>query len=235
MKKSLLLKEKEYAELNGDIDKAFALGKEIDRLDDEAKRRDKIRTQNIAAIAFINERNRMRNIIEAGRAIAEEAKESQNNKDDPFTRRKCTPTMIHVFKNKQPAPETLNLSAAEEQKSAEKPAPEEPKEVVDKTKNSMPKSNSTKTTTSKSTEQTEDVNDMFNVHNFDIKIDFENLNFSMSNSNPSSMSTPASNGLLSGFSNGNSNGFPSTRPLLNSSSNRRSLNLDEYKKKKGLI
>lgn len=242
MKKSQLLKEKEFAELNGDNEKAIELGREIDRLEDEAKKRDKIRTQNIAAISFINERNRMRNIKEAERAIAEAAKEAQNNKDDPFTRRKCTPTMIHVFnKNKQQTSnDNSNLfNTTDSIQTESDPVIVESKDVLD-SKNAAPKvNNSTSRSTNKqSIESSEDANDMFSVHNFDIKIDFESLNFNMSNSNPSTMSSQASfsNGFLSGLSNGNSNGFPNSRSNMNNSStNRRSLNLDEYKRKKGLI
>ncbi len=83
---------------------------EIDELESEAKRIDKKRTQNIAAISYINERNRMRNIKEAEKALSEASvnSKSPNNSQDPFTRRKCTPTMIHMFNKNKLTPTLAN-------------------------------------------------------------------------------------------------------------------------------
>lgn len=234
VKKTQLMKEKEYAELNGEHEKAIELSREMDRLEDEAKKLDKLRTQNIAAISFINERNRMRNIKEAERAIAESAKDAQI-KDDPFTRRKCAPTMISNFNKKG---EQLPLALSENfLKGSLEPTALDVIDSVNPKGNSAAVSNGTKSSAGgRSAPESAgvDSDDLFSAHNFDIKIDFD-LPF---NSNTSSNANSFSGGFLSDFSNGNTaNGFTDIRPnsLVNSGANRRSLNLDEYKKKKGLI
>lgn len=251
VKKTQLMKEKEFAEMNGDHDKAIEIGREIDRLEEESKKLDKKRTQSIASISFINERNRMRNIKEAERAIAESAKEAQNQKDDPFTRRKCAPTMIHVFnKNKSNQSHPIEANEQSKELDSQKSSKDlsESNENIDmidsaiNTNKNIPSCGLSLNNQSKSTNNTsqnnEDNTDMFSVHDFDIKIDFENLDFGLNNNNnSSSISSQNSSLLFSGLSNNKPNGFSVARsnPLPNSGTNRRSLNLDEYKKKKGLI
>lgn len=232
MKKSELMKNKEYAEANGDHDRAIELAREIDRLEDEAKKRDKIRTQNIAAISFINERNRMRNIKEAERAIAEAAKEAQKNKDDPFTRRKCAPTMISNFNKKVDSQPSNNEMVMP-------PPPSETSMDIDDSPNTVTNGNDTNTNGKvkpipEPMISSQDSDDLFSAHNFDIKIEFDIPSVSSSSANSSSLT----GGFLSNLNNGKStNGFGDARPtpIANVGANRRSLNLDEYKKKKGLI
>lgn len=258
MKKAQIMKEKEFAEMNGDHEKAIYLGKEIDRLEEESKKLEKVRTQNIASISFINERNRMRNIKEAERAIAEAAKEAQNNRDDPFTRRKCTPQMVHAV-NKNKSLQTIqNTPIVASVKDGDKQASQlessdlktDSKITNDSSKNNLneiSKSNQSHSISSNSKSQKdekdsyEDANDMFSVHNFDIKIDVHSLDIGLSsNGSSSSLSNQNSfsTALLSGLaSKTKSNGFSAncSNALSSSGTNRRSLNLDEYKKKKGLI
>ena len=44
--------------------------------------------------SYINQRNRLRNIVEAEAAFKEEVAEMRIAKADPFTRRQCRPTLV---------------------------------------------------------------------------------------------------------------------------------------------
>lgn len=221
VKKTQLLKEKEMAELNNDMEKVDRIMQELDELEEEAKRLDRERTKNIAAISYINERNRMRNIKEAERALAEASLEkSVNSSEDPFTRRKCTPTMIHMFnKNKQQqaiANETPVRAA--NQLTKNEPVPDIDNLIVD---SNLIKSATSADNKPSSPTLTTQSSDLFSAHNFDIKIDFD-VDFGIP--------APASTSLSSNHHSGSNTSSSSSKPA-----NRRSLNLDEYKKKKGLI
>lgn len=233
MRKSELMKEKQFAEQNHDLDKAMELSREIDRLEDEAKKIDMKRTKNIAAISFINERNRMGNIRAAEIAIAEAAKEDQNKGDDPFTRRKCAPTMISKFNKKGEGAladvtqgNATELTGGSDSINSKIPA------------TYGPSKNGTKSALNSKAEPA-DSDDLFNAHNFEIKIEFD---LPLPGGSVPSSANAFNGGMLSSFNGANgraANGFADTRPLsmqpANSGVNRRSLNLDEYKKKKGLI
>lgn len=69
MKKTQLLKQKEMAEQQGNEVDVRRLQTELDALEERAAELDKLRTSNIQAISYINERNRLRNIQEAEKAI----------------------------------------------------------------------------------------------------------------------------------------------------------------------
>lgn len=221
VKKTQLLKDKEYAEMNGDHEKAADIAREIDLLEEESKKLEKLRTQSIASISFINERNRLRNLKEAERAIAESSKDGQNNPDDPFTRRKCTPTMIHVFnKNKQAQNENSEQDNSNKNREKIKVQPKVKENNELKFNSTFSRNQNNKAT------KPESVNDMFSVHNFDIKIDFGGLDPNVSNQNATII-------IPNNKTNGNTK--ESAGQPTNSTTHRRSLNLDEYKKKKGLI
>lgn len=105
LKKTELMGEKAEAEAVGDYDKAKEIQLAIDDLDKKAKELEKTRSsKTFSAISFVNERNRIKNIEESERAL----KESTSVKtEDPFTRRKCTPTIVHNRNNG----DSLNPSA----------------------------------------------------------------------------------------------------------------------------
>jgi RNA polymerase-associated protein RTF1 len=236
MKKTRLLKEKELAEMNGDNQRVESLMQEIDDLESEAKKIDKQRTQNIAAISYINERNRMMNIKEAEKAIVEQSANNKalNNSQDPFTRRKCTPTMIHMFnKNKQLNNRENNESVVGNNDNNVKTETNNKNELNEEFKKEVlgldlniesldPKS-SLAIEKASSPGSGGQQNDLFSAHNFDIKIDFD-VDIGI----PSASS--ANSSLSSSFltTHNHSSNTPKT-------TNRRSLNLEEYKKKKGLI
>lgn len=57
------------AEQEGNIDEAEKLKEQLDALEERAEELDRIRTGNISAISYINQRNRQRNILEAEKAV----------------------------------------------------------------------------------------------------------------------------------------------------------------------
>uniref|UniRef100_A0A2R5LKV4 Putative rna polymerase-associated protein rtf1 n=1 Tax=Ornithodoros turicata TaxID=34597 RepID=A0A2R5LKV4_9ACAR len=189
MRKTQLMKQKEMADLAGDDEEAQRLAGELDRLEERARDLDKQRTSTISAISYINERNRLKNIVEIERAILEESKLNKEKADDPFTRRKCAPSLV-----------TKTRPVAEV-----KPLQETPK-VVQPVAAQKLQSASAEETPSQRSDQ-----DMFSAHDFDIKID---LDVSASAA-PSPVARPSGG----------------VRP----SAPKRSLNLEEYKKLRGLI
>lgn len=223
VKKTELLKQKEMAEQLNNIDDVLRITQEIEELESKAKELDLKRTSNISAISYINERNRMRNIIESEKAIMEAREKEKEQGDDPFRRRKCAPMLVHKFAKSNPATSNASVKkeADETGKEGIKDEPDGLKSKFDiKTENdelaeeTSPKSNSIVN------------NDLFSAHNFDIQIDFD-IGTSLNSSSTANSFSSASYSPQSHSFNSSISKPPST--------NRRSLNLEEYKKKKGLI
>ncbi|CAN7974900.1 unnamed protein product [Ixodes persulcatus] len=190
VRKTQLMKQKEMAEQTGNHEEALKLSGELEQLEERARELDKQRTSTISAISYINERNRLKNIVEIERAILEEAKLNKEKADDPFTRRKCAPSLV-----------TKTRTA--EVKLAAVPAAEEKAEGVVA---------GTPVATAKLQEpQHRSDQDMFSAHDFDIKIDLD----ISSSTTPSAVVRPSAG----------------ARPAVP----KRSLNLEEYKKLRGLI
>lgn len=93
LKKTELMGEKADAEAADDFERARMIQQQIDLLESKAKELEKNRSSStFSAISFVNERNRIKNIEESERAL----KESKSVRtEDPFTRRKCTPKIVH--------------------------------------------------------------------------------------------------------------------------------------------
>ncbi|CAG0904466.1 unnamed protein product [Cyprideis torosa] len=201
MKKTRLLKEKEIANLSGDSEKAAKLQEELNELEEQAEMLDKKRTATLNSIAYINERNRKRNVLESEKAIMEEARSQAGMKvDDPFTRRSTKPSMIMTVKNKMAAdaaqaaadtPLDINMAAP---KDTSKPPPPKEKRAT-------------------STTATVPIHDLFDAHNFEVDI---NLDVPISLPSPIIVAPQMGGNALK------------TGP-------KRSLNLDDYKKRRGLI
>lgn len=100
LKKTELLRDKAEAEGANDYERAAQLQKMVDDLEEKAKELEKTRSSStFSAISYVNERNRYKNIVESERVL----KESKSVKtEDPFTRRKCTPTIVHNKNNGDP-------------------------------------------------------------------------------------------------------------------------------------
>nr|XP_003475480.2 RNA polymerase-associated protein RTF1 homolog [Cavia porcellus] len=200
MKKTQLLKEKAMAEDLGDQDKAKQIQDQLNELEERAEALDRQRTKNISAISYINQRNREWNIVESEKALVAESHNMRNQQMDPFTRRQCKPTI--VSNSRDPAVQAAILAQLNA-KYGSGVLPDAPKEMSkgqgkDKDLNSKSASDLSE--------------DLFKVHDFDVKIDLQV---------PSSESKALA--------------ITSKAPPAKDGAPRRSLNLEDYKKRRGLI
>ncbi|CAL1277548.1 unnamed protein product [Larinioides sclopetarius] len=200
MRKTQLLKKKEMAELEGDLDGVRKLQEELERIEERAKELDNMRTSTISNITYINVRNRKMNIIEAEKAIKEMAQNGPQTADDPFTRRRCAPTL--VTKSREPQINSTLLLELAKQKELEKK-----KQLEEELKRKEEEKRKVVSSAASNNPQDED---LFTAHDFDIKIDLQMPNIALS-----AHSTRVS-------------AAPPAAP-------KRSLNLEEYKKMRGLI
>uniref|UniRef100_A0A8C9X184 RNA polymerase-associated protein RTF1 homolog n=1 Tax=Sander lucioperca TaxID=283035 RepID=A0A8C9X184_SANLU len=194
MKKTQLLKDKAMAEESGDGDKVKVIQDELNELEERAEALDRQRTKNISAISYINQRNRSWNIVESEKALVAEGQNAKNQQMDPFTRRQCKPTMVS---NARDPSVHAAILAHLNQKYGSGSAPDGLPNSKDK---DGPKPN------------TDLSEDLFKVHDFDVKIDLQVPNAEAKSLSVSSNALPVKDGAP-----------------------RRSLNLEDYKKRRGLI
>ncbi|XP_012678871.1 RNA polymerase-associated protein RTF1 homolog [Clupea harengus] len=203
MKKTQLMKEKAMAEESGEGEKAKSIQDQMNTLEERAEALDRQRTKNISAISYINQRNRSWNIVESEKALVAEG---QNNKDqqmDPFTRRQCQPTMVS---NARDPTVHAAIIAHLNQKYGSGSAADE--NALDRNLQGLP-SLKDKDITKGTSDLSED---LFKVHDFDVKIDLQVPTAETKSLSVSSNALPAKDGAP-----------------------RRSLNLEDYKKRRGLI
>ncbi|XP_051822636.1 RNA polymerase-associated protein RTF1 homolog [Antechinus flavipes] len=200
MKKTQLLKEKAMAEDLGDQDKAKQIQDQLNELEERAEALDRQRTKNISAISYINQRNREWNIVETEKALVAESHNMKNQQMDPFTRRQCKPTL--VSNSRDPAVQAAILAQLNA-KYGSGALPDAPKEM-------NKGQGKDKDINSKSARDLSE--DLFKVHDFDVKIDLQV---------PSSESKTLA--------------ITSKAPPAKDGAPRRSLNLEDYKKRRGLI
>uniref|UniRef100_A0A3B4ABF5 RNA polymerase-associated protein RTF1 homolog n=1 Tax=Periophthalmus magnuspinnatus TaxID=409849 RepID=A0A3B4ABF5_9GOBI len=193
MKKTQLLKDKAMAEESGDGDKVKVIQDELNELEERAEALDRQRTKNISAISYINQRNRSWNIVESEKALVLEGQNSKNQQMDPFTRRQCKPTMVS---NARDPSVHAAILAHLNQKYGSGSTPDK----VNPKDKDVPKP---------TTDLSED---LFKVHDFDVKIDLQVPNAEAKSLSVSSNALPVKDGAP-----------------------RRSLNLEDYKKRRGLI
>ncbi|KAK8720930.1 hypothetical protein OTU49_013017 [Cherax quadricarinatus] len=209
--KTLLMKEKDMAQQKGDDETVEKLNEKIADLDEKANSLDKRRTQTIAAISYINERNRKNNVEKAEKAILAEIEAKKGLKvEDPFTRRSTRPTM--VTKTKEPeihSSEMLLRMEMERKKKMDEDKKKKDEEISRKKQDEEKKKDEER--------KRVQAEDLFAAHDFDVKIDLD-------------VTMPASAPLGPRQTLGNA-----TNESSNGSAPKRSLNLEEYKKKKGLI
>lgn len=205
VKKTQLLKQKDMAVLLGNDEEVQRLNSELEQLEERAKELDKLRTSSISAISYINERNRLKNILDSEKAILQEAKESKTKADDPFTRRRCAPML--VTKSREAAINAEILQKLQQQRLQEERVKKQQEEEEERRKNEEIKQ---KMKVANAVQQQRFGDDLFTAHNFDIKIDL-------------ALPLPAS-------SSSSSRPSPAGRVAP-----KRSLNLEEYKKMRGLI
>ncbi|XP_057716348.1 RNA polymerase-associated protein RTF1 homolog [Corythoichthys intestinalis] len=203
MKKTQLLKDKAMAEESGDGDKVKVIQDELNELEERAEALDRQRTKNISAISYINQRNRSWNIVESEKALVAEGQNAKNQQMDPFTRRQCKPTMVSNARD--PSVHAAILAHLNQKYgSGSTPDPS----VLEKNKQG-PMDIKDKDVTKPTTDLSED---LFKVHDFDVKIDLQVPNAEAQSLSVSSISLPVRDGAP-----------------------RRSLNLEDYKKRRGLI
>lgn len=208
MKKTQLMKERDVAQLRGDDELALDLNMKIQELEERANQLDKTRTSSIQSISYINNRNRKLNVEAAEKAIMEEVKANKGKKtDDPFTRRHTKPVMN--FNKTQSRHEQMKTQDAELEAQLLKDKEEkERQEMIEKERLAKEQAEKVKSVAERS-----DNTSLYSLHDFDISIDID---------------------------------LPINRPNLNvqpkpltskskDSGPKRSLNLEEYKKRHGLI
>lgn len=204
MKKTQLLKDKAMAEESGDGDKVKGIQDELNELEERAEALDRQRTKNISAISYINQRNRSWNIVESEKALVAEGQNNKNQQMDPFTRRQCKPTMVS---NARDPSVHAAILAHLNQKYGSGSQPDAPNTEKNKPGDKAnPKDKDVPKPTNDLSE------DLFKVHDFDVKIDLQVPNAEAKSLSVSSNALPVKDGAP-----------------------RRSLNLEDYKKRRGLI
>jgi len=200
MKKTQLLKEKAMAEESQDNDRAKQIQDQLNELEERAEALDRQRTKNISAISYINQRNRSWNIVESEKALVAEGQNAQEKQMDPFTRRQCQPTMVSNARDPTVhAAIIAHLNQKYGSGSALDLDMNKPGQASQKDKDGN------KTTSDLS-------EDLFKVHDFDVKIDLQVPTAETKSLSVSSNALPVKDGAP-----------------------RRSLNLEDYKKRRGLI
>ncbi|XP_075963955.1 RNA polymerase-associated protein RTF1 homolog [Anarhichas minor] len=204
MKKTQLLKDKAMAEEIGDGDRVKAIQDELNELEERAEALDRQRTKSISAISYINQRNRSWNIVESEKALVLEGqKNAKNQQMDPFTRRQCKPTMVSNARD--PSVHAAILAHLNQKYGSGSATDASGADI-----NELGQLNSKdKDGPKPNTDLSED---LFKVHDFDVKIDLQVPNAEAKSLSVSSNALPVKDGAP-----------------------RRSLNLEDYKKRRGLI
>uniref|UniRef100_A0AAX7SGU5 RNA polymerase-associated protein RTF1 homolog n=1 Tax=Astatotilapia calliptera TaxID=8154 RepID=A0AAX7SGU5_ASTCA len=203
MKKTQLLKDKAMAEESGDGERVKVIQDELNELEERAEALDRQRTKNISAISYINQRNRSWNIVESEKALVAEGQNAKNQQMDPFTRRQCKPTMVS---NARDPSVHAAILAHLNQKYGSGSTPDNSSPEKNKLGQTNPKDKDVPKPTTDLSE------DLFKVHDFDVKIDLQVPNAEAKSLSVSSNALPVKDGAP-----------------------RRSLNLEDYKKRRGLI
>lgn len=186
MKKTLLMKERDAAQLRGEDELARDLNTQIQELEERASTLDKKRSSSISLISYINDRNRKRNVEDAEKAIMEEIRATRGVKiEDPFTRRQTQPRMSFKSTDKKEETPSIQMPAP--------PPPGQKKKPDDKKASSSMDNN------------------LYSLHDFEIDLDVP-LPIGSVNVLPKPVEKP-----------------------VKESGPKRSLNLEDYKKKRGLI
>ncbi|XP_007543215.1 RNA polymerase-associated protein RTF1 homolog isoform X1 [Poecilia latipinna] len=204
MKKTQLLKDKAMAEENGDGEKVKTIQDELNELEERAEALDRQRTKNISAISYINQRNRSWNIVESEKALVAEGQNSKNQQMDPFTRRQCKPTMVSNARD--PSVHAAILAHLNQKYGSGSGGADPASTEKNKVGPANPKDKDVPKPTTDLSE------DLFKVHDFDVKIDLQVPNAEAKSLSVSSNALPVKDGAP-----------------------RRSLNLEDYKKRRGLI
>ncbi|CAF1203249.1 unnamed protein product [Adineta steineri] len=120
MSKNELLKEIDMAKDENDSAREKELRKKLEDMEQRAKELDRNRSQNISALAEINQRNRKSTQANIEMALLREAQENKNAKPDPFTRRRCAPVLVaRAAQTKEELIRELHSQRVAEEEAAE--------------------------------------------------------------------------------------------------------------------
>jgi len=215
MHKARLMKERQQAVDMGNTEQVEELDVKLAEHEERAEELDRKRTSTISTISLINDRNRKNNIMRAEKGITEEIrrKEAEGDIDDPFTRRKTRPVICMPRQQEEAVPtgemtseRLLELEMAKKNKEEKKKAEEADKEL------GAPVA---KKPTLAVPLPLKD-KDIFNAHDFDIDINVSNMG---AKDMPSSIALkPVTSTLTS-----------------HNGPTKRSLKIEEWKKKRGII
>jgi len=208
MAKAKMMKDKVNAQIVGNTELVEEIDCKLAELEEKAEMLDKVRTGSLSNISFINNRNRKDNVERAERGIREEQKrlKMEGKVDDPFTRRKTRPVLSMPKKDDSREMTSELLFELENERKAK----EEEKIVSVKVEKENPDIEKQKEITKGS--------DIFNAHDFDIDI------------------------KIGGSESGLVLNSIAVKPLTtsqsssaSSASNKRSLKLEDYKRRRGII
>ncbi len=244
MTKARLMKEREIALAEHDHEKANELETKLNELEQRAEELDKRRTErsSISSVSFINNRNRKNNVEKAEQAILEDIKrkEKEGVEANPFTRRKCNPRMV----TKNSAAAAVNdqsaqmLQALAEETARVKEKRPQP-EVKRKAKDEAKASNGAAAASGKAKkpklglEKTKE--DLFDAHDFDIEIDVDAVSMGNGPGAAATSSAPVNVGGQETNSKKPVAEAAEVSKTMTVGPAKRSLNLSDYKKKRGLI
>lgn len=209
MKKTGLMRERDAAVLRGADEMAADLTLQIEELEERANELDKRRSSSIQLISYINDRNRKRNVEEAEKAIREEVRASKGMRtDDPFTRRTTQPTM--KFQARDPQDELAPMIPAPPPPSRNKKPEDEQRKMVGPADNNL-----------------------YSLHDFEI-----NLDLSLPSKIRLCVCAERQRLLIAFYFVvlvNPVNALPKPIAKVSDTAPKRSLNLEAYKKKRGLI
>ena len=216
MAKARLIKEKDIAAANGMDDQANEYENKLKELEDRAEELDKKRTATISSVALVNDRNRKENLKKAEEALLAEAKKRAEEGSNPFSRKKCNPRMVTKTLLEKKKVEKENVVRVAETSVPVKRKPEEDDKSGSAAGGDSDKAKK-KAKFGTGLPLAMQKEDLFDAHNFDIEIDVNTDNMGVDVSSPA---IPAPINI---------------KPTTTSGDRKRSLNLDDYKKKRGLI
>ncbi|PZC82929.1 RNA polymerase-associated protein Rtf1 isoform X1 [Helicoverpa armigera] len=209
MKKTQLMKERDVAQLRGDDETVMELNAKIQELEERASQLDKTRTSSIQSISYINNRNRKLNVETAEKAIMEEVKANKGKKtDDPFTRRHTKPVMNF----KSGGSKTQDVIRSEEEIAEMLKQREEEEKAAKEQKERERLQQQQDLEKAKRDKPAGNDTSLYSLHDFDINIELDLPIAKSVSSQPKQVTTKVKE----------------TGP-------KRSLNLEEYKKRHGLI
>ncbi|CAL8098873.1 unnamed protein product [Calicophoron daubneyi] len=249
MRKAELMKERELAEANGDTEALRRVDLELEEIELQAERIERRRTLGFKSITSINQRNRVLSVQQAEEAIRKESEEAQKSKeDDPYTRIHSQPVIVtkkyleqlRIKRKGKSDPQSDSTTNSPTASAAALNATEAPanslKSVKDSllpnTPDSLPCSIGDEDSNMSTPQES-----LHAIHDFEINI---NLDLDGAGDQPRLTQT-SQPGRLDPTDTGtrlNGTDNPSSTPTPNGplgKSNRRLLNLQEYKKRHGLI